>query len=278
MTRFFRVCIIVPQGYMHSQCFIEAGFLLKHSLSSLGVPCDIKLNDLAGDRVNIVLGWHLLNNGESLAPVPYIPYQLEQLSEAFWDALPDAKKDILFKALDVWDYSLENIAFLKDRGRSAQYAPLGYHECLERIPQGHGKDIDVLFFGSVCERRRHVLDLLSSDKNIAVRFLFGVYGKDRDDAIARSRIILNIHHYESQILETVRISYLLNNRCFVISEQSAINPYKAVGMPMVPYADLVGTCRRFLADPGAMESLREASFREFKENYPMTEILKKVIF
>jgi hypothetical protein len=277
MSSDFRVCIIVPQGYRHSMCFVEAGFLLKHSLNSLGRTCDIALNDLARDRINIVLGWHLMQYDDALEPLQYIPYQLEQLSETSWNTFPDKRKMILSHAYDVWDYSPENIAFLKSRGIVARHVPVGYHESLEQIPQRGEKDIDVLFYGSTCERRRIVLDLLSQNTGITVRSLFDVYGKERDECIARSRIILNIHYYDAQILEAIRISYLLNNRCLVVSEFSEINPYKAVAIPMFPYADLADACRKYLADKEGMDTAREATYRDFKENYPMTEILKKVI-
>jgi hypothetical protein len=277
MTEAFRICIIVPPGYRHSMCFVEAGFLLKHSLGSLGQNCDIALNDLSRDRINIILGWHLMQHNEGLAPFRYIPYQLEQLSVASWNTFPENGKMILSRALDVWDYSPENIAFLKNHGIAARHVPVGYHESLEQIPQHGEKDIDILFYGSICERRRAVLESLSKDTGTVVRSLFDVYGKERDECIGRSRIILNIHYYEAQILEAIRLSYLLNNRCFVISEFSEINPYKKVKIPMFPYADLAPACRRYLTDKEGMDSLREACYREFKGNYPMTAVLKDAL-
>jgi hypothetical protein len=277
MNRAFRVCIIVPQGYPHSQCFMEVGFLVKHSLASLGFPCDIALNDIARDRINILLGWHLLQWCDALSTAAYIPYQLEQLSNASWSAFGDGKKEILLRALDVWDYSRENITFLANRGIGGRLLPVGYHECLERIAAGAAKDIDVLFYGSSCERRGKILDSLSRDGVLAVRSLFAVYGKERDDCIARSRVILNIHYYDTQILEAVRISYLLNNRCFIVSERSEINPYEAVAIPMAEYPDIVDTCRRFLSDKDGIEAHAASMYRQFKENYPMVELLQKVL-
>jgi hypothetical protein len=256
---------------------MEVGFLVKHSLTSLGLSCDIALNDLARDRINILLGWHLLEWCDALSSSVYIPYQLEQLSDTSWTAFADAKKEILSRALDVWDYSKENIAFLATRGIGGRLLPVGYHECLERIPTGAAKDIDVLFYGSCCERRGKILDSLSRDGAIAVRSLFGVYGKERDDCIARSRIILNIHYYDTQILEAVRISYLLNNRCFVVSERSEINPYEAVAIPMAGYSDIADTCRGFLSDKDGIEANAANTYRQFKENYPMVELLEKVL-
>jgi hypothetical protein len=277
MKNIFRVCIIVPQGYRHSLCFIEIGFLLKHSLESLGFSCDITLNDLARDRINIILGWHLIRFGDELAHVRYIPYQLEQLSEASWKSFPDLMKQTLSRAFDVWDYSPENITFLKKHGIAARQVPVGYHKSLELVPRAGVQDIDILFYGSICDRRRAILDQLSGDSTIVVRSLFDVYGKDRDECIARSKVILNIHFYDAQILESVRISYLLNNRCFVVSEASKTNPYPAVDIPMFGYSDLAEACRAFLKNKAAIASVCQANYREFKEAYPMTELLRNAL-
>ena len=145
MNDLYRVCIIVPRGYTHAQCFTETAFLLKHSLHSLGVPCDISVNDPARDRINVLLGWHLVPGIDTLASCTFIPYQFEQLSDAAWDGLSPASTAILQRAFDVWDYSEENVAFLAQRGIRARHVPIGYHEALERIPRDRDKDIDVLF-------------------------------------------------------------------------------------------------------------------------------------
>ncbi len=273
----YRVCIIVPPGYRHSLCFTEVGFLLKHSLNFIGRPCDLAINDLAKDRINILLGWHLMRYDEALASVRYIPYQLEQLSEKVWNGFPDLCKKMLRSAYTVWDYSEENRAFLACRGIAARLVPVGYHESLEQVPAGREKDIDVLFYGSMCDRRRAVLDCLSRDRGVRVESLFNVYGRERDDYIARSWIIINIHFYPSLILESIRISYLLNNRCFVVSEVSPVNPYGRVNIPLVPYEDLAETCRTFLKKKDDIERRGGRSYEEFKRNYPMVEFVKNAL-
>lgn len=42
----------MPQGHIHSSCFLEAAILLKHSFDSLGMDCDMKLNELPKDLIN----------------------------------------------------------------------------------------------------------------------------------------------------------------------------------------------------------------------------------
>jgi len=62
-------------------------------------------------------------------------------------------------------------------------------------------------------------------------FSENIWGDERDNLIYRSKIVLNIHYYETKIFEIIRISHLLANRAFVISEDSNATSI---------YADLVG--------------------------------------
>lgn len=278
MADSYRVCIIMPKGYIHSLCFQEIALLLKYSLNSIGISCDIRFNRLADDRINIILGYHLLRFDKSLLGYRYVPYQLEQLSslkqryeEEGWYF--ENIMRILKNAHEVWDYSRENIDFFKGLDIYPRYLPVGYHERLERIAHKPDKDIDILFYGSIEERRRAILDSLKG----RVKVLFGVYGKKRDRFIARSRIILNIHHYSTEILEVVRISYLLNNGCFIVSETSSINPYQSTGMCMVSYENLRETCQYYLKNIHEREYVRNDAFNTFKSDYPMVKFLEDII-
>src|SRR4029450_4294855 len=80
---------------------------------------------------------------------------------------------------------------------------LGYHPALARIEPAEKQDIDLLFHGSLNARRRQVLGRLAAE-GMAVKSVFGVYGPERDALIARSRIVLNMHYYTTQIFEIVR--------------------------------------------------------------------------
>ena len=273
----YRVCIIVPPGYKHSMCFAEVGFLIKQSLVSCGISCDIAVNDMAPDKINVIVGWHLLHFKKEYLSFKYIPYQLEQLSLETWNAFSEDTVQVLSHAFRVWDYSEENIRFLKERGIKALHLPVGYHQSLEQVPQGRPKDIDVLFFGSIGERRQKVLNILLHEKKVRLHALFGVYGRERDEFIARSKIILNIHYYPAKIFEAVRISYLLNNRCFVVSEESGVNPYRGVTIPTFPYEQLADACCSYLDREQDIERERDASYEDFRRMYPMIDLMKKIV-
>jgi hypothetical protein len=275
MNNRYRIVLIVPAGYKHSLCFTEAAFLLKNSLNGLGKDCDIAINELAKDRTNVVLGYHLMQFGDFLQQYSYIPFQLEQLG-ADQTVFSDNVKMVLSRAACVWDYSLENIAFLAGHGIVAKHLPVGYQPALEMIPKGGPKDIDVLFFGSMAARRKTVLDELIAG-GARVHALFGVYGKERDAFVARSRIVVNIHYYSAKIFEAVRVSYLLNNARCVVSEQSDVYPYPGVNMPLVPYDNLAKTCLEILGEKDKSVEIGVRNYNEFKKGYLMTELIGKVL-
>ena len=108
-----------------------------------------------------------------------------------------------------------------------------------------------------------------------VKCLVGVYGEERDAYIARSKIVLNLHFYESQIMEQVRISYLLNNHALVISESSSRNPFGDT-IITVSYEDIVETVRDYLSRPKDCYLKAKQSFQAFRER-PMVNYLKPLL-
>jgi len=275
MQNIFRIVIIVPHGYKHSMCFTEVAFLLKNSITDCGFSCDIAINDMSRDRINILLGYHLIQFGNYLSNIKYIPYQLEQLSSQEFN-ISDNIKSILANAYDVWDYSLENIKYLEKIGIKAKYLPIGYSPYLEMIPKKQLRDIDVLFFGSVVDRREKILKRLK-EMGLKVHSVFGIYGKERDEFISRSKAVINIHFYSSKIFEAVRISYLLNNACFVISEESEAYCYPKVNLTFSSYESLAQKCCDLLKSEKKINEIANKNYLEFKENYPMKEFIKKVL-
>jgi hypothetical protein len=274
MTKSYRVCLILPEDNPHALCFREIGLLLLDALKSNGLDCDFTFNKMDQYKINIILGYHLLADSPDLRIYNYIPYQLEQLHSNEYPFTPNME-NILRQAYMVWDYSEKNIAFLNEKGIEAKLLIPGYHEGLELIKPASNKSIDILFYGSIGERRKAVLKELS--EMYKVKVLFGFYGVKRDKWISRSKIILNLHHYSPQIFEAVRISYLLNNRCFVLSEDSIDYPYNEVDLPLVPYENLVESCLQYLKSPEKIEAIKNENYESFKKHYPMTELVKRVL-
>jgi SAM-dependent methyltransferase len=256
----YSVLIVRPPGYLHSEAFREVAESLVFALQALGV--DVVQGDLPIlGRRPIVLGSNLLATHPLALPPDAILYNLEQIdagSSWMTRSLVD-----LFRTHEVWDYSHANAARHADLGlRPPRVVPIGWVPELSRI-EAAAEEIDVLFYGSLNERRRAILEALSA-RGLRVQIAFGVYGEERDRLVARSKVVLNIHYYQAKVFEIVRVSYLLANRRCVVSERGTEPAEEAEfegGIAFAPYTELVETCVRLCADPGARRQLAEQGFR-----------------
>lgn len=243
----FVVTIVAPPGYPHSAALLEVAETVTWGLRELGH--DAVLRSFPADppdpsRRLIVFGAHLLPPGTALPPGSII-YNLEQV-ESSPLVTPDYLR--LLGSNEAWDYAPANVTALAAKGIQAKLVPIGYAPGLTRIPPSPVQDIDVLFYGSVNDRRLGVLQDLANRGVMTIGA--AAYGARRDSLIARSRIVLNVHFYPAQVFEIVRVSYLLANRVCVVSEDPVVDGFRE-GMAFVPYTRLADRCRELLADRGS---------------------------
>jgi len=259
---------INPAAYTHASALDEVIESFASGMHENGCRVHPAVNELRAGMDNIVFGAHLLPP-EQLKKLPesVILSNFEQLSaESAW-----MKKDYLeaLASHRCWDYSQRNIEALKALKPAAnpRHVPVGYADCLRRIEPAADQDIDVLFYGSVNERRRRILDALT-ESGLHVVELFGAYGAERDQAIARAKVVLNMHYYDSRILEAVRVSYLMSNAKAVVSEcaeDTEVYPHYRDGLALVPTGDLVEACRALVADEAARRQLEERALTAVQE-------------
>ncbi len=268
----FCICYARQQAVPY---FREVAELLRLSLRDLGCEPDVRVAELHPHVCNIILDYHNIPYSEDLRRFAYVPYQLEQLSEDFGRYTKNARK-VLDCASWVWEYAQENREFLHKKGIDSVYAPLGWHPGRTVLPETEHKDIDVLFYGALNERRIAVLEqLLQAGVNLKV--LQDVWGEERDAYIARSKIVLNVHYYPTMIMETVRLCHLLNNKICVVSEAAAANPLKLAGLFTAEYEKLAPACLALLRNETMREDLRNANAAAFAAHYPMVETVRRAL-
>jgi hypothetical protein len=260
----FNLCRIVPAGYPHGAAFDEVLESLRCAIEALGHGVNLVRNAVGSRGINVVLGAHLLeDDGARALPPETIVYNFEQIdSGSSW--LRPAFLAALGRCV-VWDYSrrnLERIRALTGNPRLV-YVPVGYVPQLTRISADVPQDIDVLFYGAMNDRRQRVIDALRAG-GLEVCAVFGTYGAVRDRLIARAKVVLNVHYYDASVFEIVRASYLLANRKAVVAEcHGGTEIYADLrdAMRLVPYDDLVASCRELVGDPALRARYADAGFR-----------------
>jgi predicted SAM-dependent methyltransferase len=259
----YHVLQVRPAGYVHADALTELAESVYYGLKRLGVPVSFHEPAPPASRA-IIFGAHLLDADSARAiAADAIIFNSEQidanspwLSGSYMDAL---------KTHQVWDYSAENAQRLTERGvQAVQHVPLGYLPELSRIAPVV-EDIDVLFYGSLNPRRQLVLDELQR-RGLKVTTLTGCYGEARDQYIARSKVVLNLHFYESKVFEIVRVSYLLSNFKAVVAEcgtGTSIEPDLLQALRAVPYEGLVDACVELVQNEAARRALAQQGFEVF---------------
>lgn len=251
----FHVVQVRPAGYIHAEGLTELAECVYFGLRRLGLPVFYRERPDRPSR-QIVFGAHLLDeDGIDRLPADAILYNSEQIyPDSPW--LSDAYRKGL-GTREVWDYSAENVSRLQELGAAkVRHVPLGYVPELARIP-AMAEDIDVLFYGSINARRQKILDELLA-RGLRVVCLFGVYGEERDRAIARARLVLCLHFYEAKVFEVVRVAYLLTNEKAVVAEWDVDRAEHAdlrEALCGASYEGLVAACESLIRDPVGRQAL-----------------------
>jgi len=133
--------------------------------------------------------------------------------------------------INIFEYNVINIEYYKTNLLNLKYffIPLCYDIFLENYYNlniekinFNNKDIDILFIGSVNDRRSYILDQLKEKYN--VKIFQGYTGLEENNNICkfieRSKIIINILYYSNNIIfDYYRNSFLLANKALLISEK-----------------------------------------------------------
>tara|TARA_Y100000996_G_scaffold224543_1_gene176652 strand:- start:347 stop:1198 length:852 start_codon:yes stop_codon:yes gene_type:complete len=275
------ICIIKPNNYIHSLAYLEIAELLHYSVLELNKNSKISYNfiDINPKVKNIIFGAHLLND-DMINSIPsntiiFNTEQIESINE-IWKRriLLLASKGIIF-----WDYSNHNLDLLLTKlNVKGRLFEIGFQKNLQRIKMNDNKEVDVLFYGSLNNRREKIINSLLKN-NVKVKCLFGVYGKDRDDWIGKSKIVLNLHYYESKIFEIVRIFYLLTNAIPIVSEvdeNTKLNNNYLKGIKGSNYEDVEKNILSLLENEKERKLIGLNGFNIIKK-YPQINFTKSIL-
>ena len=191
-----------------------------------------------------------------------------------WDSrwFTDEYRTALRKANCVWEFSKSTVDYLQMACIKAVYAPLGRSSFSISTPVV-SEDIDVLFFGSMNDRRQKFITALQA-VGLVVYTTSNVFGDARDNLIQRSKLVANIHYYEKSVTEQLRIIPCLARGKLVISENSVDQ------LPIAEYAgsisEFVSVCQEWLAQSSDVRRQRALELYqwlpEFKSVIPWSTL------
>ncbi len=264
--------------------FQEVAELLFHGFRRAGAEVEWVPRSIRRGALNVVLAAHRLPSSQLPQRVDdRVVLNFEQVcTPAAWRVTDAAMYRALLQSSQVIDYSERNRAWLtRELQVEAEILMLGHEPELERIDCAHEQDIDVLFYGVITPRRKEILMALqrSGLRIVVLEGVPPVYGNERDALIARSRVVLNLHAYDTHIFEQVRVNYLLINGKAVVSEVAddteIPGPYRRLVEPAWGIEAIVDRCRQ-LAGSDRLRREREELAREGMRAYPQSTLLTEI--
>jgi len=188
-----------------------AANILVKKINSLGVMCE-RVGKLEKDNQHL---WIIYNSAMAWQlPSKFISYQTEQNGTNWFS---DKYRRTLKQSVAVWEYCEGNLheysnpnTFIVNPG-------------IDIKPKTR-KDIDVLFYGAMNDRRKQAL------KDINCKIVTNSMGEEMRKLLSRTKTILNVHYYQPNCFETFRANEALSHNCNIVSEHSlyGIEPYKGI--------------------------------------------------
>jgi hypothetical protein len=189
--------------------------------AALGHEVERRVNFFDPEALNIVFGFQIplqLGLIDSF-PANTIFFNMERYAHR---ELAGTAAEYVAKKFSIWDYSASNVVAWNALAPRvpAYHALTAYAPNLEKVPKGVEQDIDVLYYGNITPDRfdalHRVAGLRPDLTGLSVMTVCNVWGKQRDDLIARAKVVVNFSR--GTIFEIVRVSYLMANAKAVVCD------------------------------------------------------------
>lgn len=204
-----------------------------------------------------------------------------------WNVMDKINKLYNKTELHILDYNPVNIVHISSSLPKIKitHLPLLYNQYLIDFYNSNiikkinleNKDIDILVFGSVNERRQHILNQLSKKYNVVSLYSISLDFKELCNYIERSKIILNIHQMDfNQAFDYYRMAFLISNKIFTIYEypndinlniETNLIDYDKY-LILTKYDDFVETTEKYLNNwnPTLINNILDNQFKWFSKN------------
>ncbi len=266
------LCIQQPAGYVHSLGLLDPARYFRYQFRRLGAEVTIAKNRLRHDAVNFVFGAHLGFEAGQRERFACIVVNLEQLGDGGAALSPTYLQ--LLASSAVVDYDQQNCAAYAHGADDAMIAPMLHAPYLRPAETSalEARPIDLLFVGSMNERRRAWLDRIRACGRSVTMLDSALYGAERDALVMQSKAVVNAHFYESSRFEQVRVAYCLSLGTPLISERTARTRPHAAFEDCVLWLEGPGQLEQFFREDFATPAFYEvarAALARFAETDPI---------
>ncbi|HEX2541118.1 MAG TPA: methyltransferase domain-containing protein [Caldimonas sp.] len=214
------LCIQQPTGYVHSLGLLDQARYFRYQFRRLGAEVSLAKNRLHHDAVNFVFGAHLGFEPGLRQRHACVFVNLEQLGEG-GAAVAETYLRLLATSAAV-DYDAANVAAYAARPDDVPVVPLLHAPYLLQpgAPALEDRPIDLLFIGSMNERRLAWLDRIRALGRTVQTFESALYAAERDAVIVQAKAVVNAHFYETSRFEQARVAHCLSLGTPVIAERT----------------------------------------------------------
>ena len=217
------LCIQQPEGDVHALGLLDPARYFRYQFRRLGATVTMAKNRLRYDALNFVFGAHLGFDAAQRERHACIFVNLEQLGAG------DAPVSAAYLAL------LANSAVVDcDGANRCVYSAAASIDDIPVVPLLHApylrpavavalevRPIDLLFIGSMNDRRRAWIDRIEAFGLSVARFESPLYGAERDYYISHAKAVVNGHSHDTSRFEQARVAHCLSLGTPVISERTA---------------------------------------------------------
>jgi hypothetical protein len=212
-----------PAGHIHAQGFLDQAHFFRHQFGRLGANVSIANNGLRHDAINFIFGAHTGFESHLSQRFRCVFVNLEQLGSGGASVSADYVR--LLSESQVVDYDESNVAAYRGEGSAGPVPIITFAYAPYLAPDPHmpieTRPVDLLFFGSINERRHRLLQEIEAAGCKVSVLPFGVYGPARDHEIRKAKAVFNCHYYDSARFEQARVFQCLSLGTPVISERTA---------------------------------------------------------
>jgi hypothetical protein len=212
--------IMQPPGYVHSLGFLDQARYARYQFRRLGAEVTMGKNRLREDSINIVFGAHLGFTPSLKQRYTCIFVNLEQLGEGGAKVSDDYMNLLTTSA--VMDYDERNLAAYGCKPGDVpvvSFLAAPYLYSAESLPI-KDRPIDLLFFGSINERRSSMFARIEACGWSVTLFDHPLYSEERDHFVKQAKAVLNCHFYETSRFEQARAFHTLSLGTPVVSERT----------------------------------------------------------